>query len=55
MGPGFVANQVLAQARLGLSLIIVTPNPLTYVLMPLSTLARWGYFKLLTRPSPGQP
>ena len=55
MGPGFVANQVLAQARLGLSLIIVTPNPLTYLLMPLSTLARWGYFKLLTRPSPGQP
>jgi hypothetical protein len=55
MGPGFVANQVIVQARLGLSLIIVTPNPLTYVLMPLSTLARWGYFKLLTRPSPGQP
>ena len=55
MGPGFVANQILAQARLGLSLIIVTPNPLTYVLMPLSTLARWGYFKLLTRPSSGQP
>ena len=55
MGPGFVANQVVAQARLGLSLIIVTPNPLTYVLMPLSTLARWGYFKLLTRPSRSQP
>jgi monoglucosyldiacylglycerol epimerase len=54
MGAGFVAAQILRQARLGLSLIIVTPNPLTYVLMPLSTLARWGYFKLLTRPSPGQ-
>ena len=55
MGAGFVARQVLTQAQLGLSLIIVTPNPLTYVLMPLSTLMRWGYFKLLTRPSPSQP
>ncbi|MDA1245971.1 MAG: SDR family NAD(P)-dependent oxidoreductase [Cyanobacteria bacterium] len=54
MGPKFVANQVIAQARLGIGLIIVTPNPLTYVLMPLNTLARWGYFKLMTRPSPGQ-
>jgi NAD(P)-dependent dehydrogenase (short-subunit alcohol dehydrogenase family) len=55
MGAGFVADQVLAQALLGLNLIIVTPNPLTYILMPLSTLARWCYFKLLTRPSPDQP
>lgn len=54
MGPDFVASQVLAQARLGLNLIIVTPNPLTYVLMPLSTLGRWAYFKLLTRGSPAK-
>ncbi|MEB3354799.1 MAG: short-chain dehydrogenase [Cyanobacteriota bacterium] len=49
MGPQFVADQVLAQARLGCNLIIVTPNPLTYVLMPLATLSRWIYFRALTR------
>jgi hypothetical protein len=49
MGADFVAAQVLAQARLGCNLIIVTPNPLTYVLMPLHTLSRWLYFKALTR------
>jgi monoglucosyldiacylglycerol epimerase len=49
MGAQFVANQVLAQARLGCNLIIVTPNPLTYLLMPLATLSRWLYFKALTR------
>ena len=50
MGADFVANQVMIQARLGCNLIIVTPNPLTYVLMPLSTLGRWLYFRALTRP-----
>ncbi len=49
MGPQFVADQVLAQARLGCTLIIVTPNPLTYLLMPLATLGRWLYFRALTR------
>ncbi|MDA0887529.1 MAG: short-chain dehydrogenase, partial [Cyanobacteria bacterium] len=49
MGADFVATQVLAQARLGCNLIIVSPNPLTYVLMPLSTLSRWLYCRLLTR------
>lgn len=49
MGADFVAGQILAQARLGLNLIIVTPNPLTYLLMPLATLGRWAYFRLLTR------
>jgi NAD(P)-dependent dehydrogenase (short-subunit alcohol dehydrogenase family) len=49
MGAEFVATQVLAQARLGCNLIIVTPNPLTYVLMPLHTLGRWLYFRALTR------
>ena len=46
----FVAAQVMLQAALGCNLIIVTPNPLIYVLMPLTTLGRWLYFKLLTRP-----
>ncbi|MFO8238036.1 MAG: NAD-dependent epimerase/dehydratase family protein [Prochlorococcaceae cyanobacterium] len=49
MGADFVAGQILVQARLGLNLIIVTPNPLTYVLMPLATLGRWAYVRLLTR------
>jgi monoglucosyldiacylglycerol epimerase len=49
MGADFVAGQIMAQARLGLNLIIVTPNPLTYLLMPLTTLGRWAYFRLLTR------
>jgi len=30
-------------------LVIVTPNPLTYVLMPLATLSRWLYFRALTK------
>jgi len=51
MPVAFVANQVLMQAALGLNLIIVTPNPLVYVLMPLTTLGRWLYFSLLTRPT----
>lgn len=45
----FVAEQVMLQARLGCNLIIVTPNPLVYVLMPLTTLGRWAYNSLLTR------
>jgi nucleoside-diphosphate-sugar epimerase len=49
MGPQFVANQILLQAGLGLNLIIETPNPLVFVLMPLTTLGRWIYFRLLTR------
>lgn len=49
MGAQFVADQVLAQARLGCNLIIVTPNPLTYLLMPLATLGRWLYFRTFTR------
>jgi monoglucosyldiacylglycerol epimerase len=49
MGADFVAGQILRQAELGCNLIIVTPNPLTYVLMPLATLGRWCYFSLLTK------
>jgi hypothetical protein len=30
--------------------VIVTPNPLTYVLMPLTTLSRWAYVRLTSRP-----
>ncbi len=40
----FVANQIISQAELKLNLIIVTPNPLTYLLIPLSELTRSLYF-----------
>jgi len=43
MSAGFVANQVIRQAELGLSLIIVSPNPITYILMPLSEMTRAIY------------
>ncbi len=49
MGADFVAGQILSQAQLGCNLIIVTPNPLTYLLMPLATVGRWLYFRALTR------
>ncbi|MBM5801959.1 MAG: NAD-dependent epimerase/dehydratase family protein [Cyanobacteria bacterium K_DeepCast_35m_m2_023] len=49
MGADFVAGQILLQARLGCNLIIITPNPLIYVLMPLTTLGRWLYNRALTR------
>ena len=49
MTAGFVARQILVMARLNLPLIIVTPNPLTYLLMPLNELGRWTYSKALNR------
>jgi hypothetical protein len=51
MGADFVANQVLNQAQWGCNLIIVTPNPLTYVLMPLTTLGRWLYYSVTSKRS----
>ncbi|MCP9838841.1 NAD-dependent epimerase/dehydratase family protein [Cyanobium sp. N.Huapi 1H5] len=50
MGADWVAGQILRQADWDWGLIIVTPNPLTYVLMPLATLTRWAYYGLLRRP-----
>ncbi len=47
MGADWVAGEILRQADWNCSLIIVTPNPLTYVLMPLATLGRWAYYGLL--------
>ena len=52
MTAGFVAKKILWQARIGLNLIIVSPNPLTYVLMPISELGRWLYSSALNRPGP---
>jgi hypothetical protein len=52
MDAGFVAREILRQVGWNCSLVIVTPNPLTYVLMPLATVSRWLYFSLVSRPSP---
>jgi monoglucosyldiacylglycerol epimerase len=49
MGADWVAGEILRQADWDCSLIIVTPNPLTYLLMPLATLGRWAYVGLLRR------
>jgi len=51
MSAGFVAREVLRQARWNWSLVVVTPNPLTYLVMPLATLSRWLYFRLFSRAS----
>ena len=48
MKADFVATQIINQVEFGLTLVIVTPNPLTYFLMPLSEIFRTVYF-LLTR------
>ncbi|MFM7312591.1 MAG: NAD-dependent epimerase/dehydratase family protein [Cyanobium sp.] len=52
MGADFVAREVLRQVRWNCGLVIVTPNPLTYLLMPLATLGRWLYFRAFSR-APG--
>jgi NAD(P)-dependent dehydrogenase (short-subunit alcohol dehydrogenase family) len=49
MDADFVAGQILLQASLGLKLILVSPNPLVYALMPITLLSRWLYARLLTR------
>jgi len=49
MKADFVAGQVIALARRHCGLIIVTPNPLTYLLAPLAMALRHGYFRLTSR------
>jgi len=50
MDADWVAAQVLRQGwDWNLGLVIVTPNPLTYLLMPLTSLARWLYYRLTSR------
>jgi NAD(P)-dependent dehydrogenase (short-subunit alcohol dehydrogenase family) len=49
MSADFVAREILRQVQWNCGLVIVTPNPLTYVLMPLATLSRWLYFRALTK------
>ena len=50
MNADFVAAQIMRQASWGFRLVIVTPNPLTYVLMPLNELGRRVYSRILNRP-----
>nr|AUG32036.1 short chain dehydrogenase [Paulinella longichromatophora] len=49
MTPDFVAQQIIYQAKMGMGLIIVSPNPLTYVLMPIVEFTRWIYYTGLMR------
>jgi nucleoside-diphosphate-sugar epimerase len=49
---GFVSRQVIWQANLGVNLIIVTPNPLTYLLMPFVELLRSVYYRSLKVSNP---
>jgi NAD(P)-dependent dehydrogenase (short-subunit alcohol dehydrogenase family) len=49
MGAEFVAREVLRQVSWNCGLVIVTPNPLTYLLMPIATVSRWAYFQLVSR------
>lgn len=50
MGADWVADQILRQAvDWNCGLVIVTPNPLTYILMPLAALSRWTYMRLTSR------
>ena len=45
MSAAFVAREILRQVGWNCNLVIITPNPLTYVLMPLASLSRWLYFR----------
>jgi hypothetical protein len=49
MSADFVSREVLRQVRWNCGLVIVTPNPLTYLLMPITTASRWVYFQLVSR------
>jgi NAD(P)-dependent dehydrogenase (short-subunit alcohol dehydrogenase family) len=49
MSAEFVAREILRQVGWNCGLVVVSPNPLTYVLMPLATLTRWLYLRAFTR------
>ena len=52
MTADWVAKQILIQANWNLSLIIVTPNPITYLLMPFTEGVRWIYNRTFNRRDP---
>ncbi len=47
MSAELVAKQIISQVEIGLFLIIVTPNPLTYIFMPITEFIRTIYGKLI--------
>ena len=49
MSADFVAREILRQVHWNCGLVIVTPNPLTYLLMPLASLSRWLYFRVFSK------
>tara|TARA_B100000029_G_scaffold446362_1_gene467435 strand:- start:16 stop:792 length:777 start_codon:yes stop_codon:yes gene_type:complete len=49
MSADFVAKQIINQVEFGLILIIVTPNPLTYLLIPLNEICRYIYSLLISK------
>ncbi len=46
MNAQFVASQVILQIEIGLTLVIVTPNPITYISIPINEFLRFIYSKL---------
>ena len=46
MNASFVANQIIFQAKINIGLIIVTPNPITYIIMPVFEFARFVYHRI---------
>ena len=52
LSSGFVSRQVIWQANLGVNLIIVTPNPITYLVMPFVELVRRVYCRSLRVSNP---
>ena len=46
MNPNSVAIKIINQSLSNSTLIIVTPNPITYFLMPLTEILRKLYFRL---------
>ena len=49
MDANWVAKQIMRQVNWNWNLVIVTPNPFTYVLMPITSLLRWIYFCRFSR------
>ena len=49
MSADFVANQIIKQVEFDLNLIIITPNPITYIMMPLHELCRTIYSQVIKK------
>ena len=49
MSAAFVAREIVRQVGWNCGLVIVTPNTLTYAVMPLAALSRWLYFRVVSK------